>query len=69
MAMAEPLSPTFCQPSRRLPLASPAGLLRLWRDRIRDRRGFPNLDERDLRDMGLSRWDIDRERAKPFWRG
>jgi uncharacterized protein YjiS (DUF1127 family) len=43
--------------------------LRLWRRRIRDRHAFPVLDERDLRDMRLSRRDVERELAKPFWRG
>jgi uncharacterized protein YjiS (DUF1127 family) len=40
-----------------------------WRTRIDERRAFANLEYRDLRDMGLSRWEVDRERAKPFWRG
>ena len=43
--------------------------LRLWRSRFNDRRAFPVLDERELRDLGLSRWDVERELAKPFWRG
>ena len=43
--------------------------LRLWRRRIRERHAFPILDERDLRDLRLSRWDVERELAKPFWRG
>ena len=43
--------------------------LRLWRARHRERRAFPVLDDRDLLDMRLSRWDVERELAKPFWRG
>ena len=43
--------------------------LRLWRSRFNDRREFPVLEERELRDLGLSRWDVERELAKPFWRG
>jgi uncharacterized protein YjiS (DUF1127 family) len=43
--------------------------LRLWRSRIRERQAFPVLDERALRDLRLSRWDVERELAKPFWRG
>jgi uncharacterized protein YjiS (DUF1127 family) len=46
-----------------------ADTLRLWGDRIRERRAFPLLEERDLRDLRLSRWEVDRELAKPFWRG
>jgi uncharacterized protein YjiS (DUF1127 family) len=42
--------------------------LRLWGARIRERHTFPVLDERDLRDLRVSRWDVERELAKPFWR-
>jgi uncharacterized protein YjiS (DUF1127 family) len=44
------------------------GTLRLWSTRLRERQSFPVLDERDLRDLRLSRWDVERELAKPFWR-
>jgi uncharacterized protein YjiS (DUF1127 family) len=40
----------------------------LWRVRAREREAFSMLDHRDLRDIGLSRWEIERELAKPFWR-
>jgi uncharacterized protein YjiS (DUF1127 family) len=50
-------------------LSSLARTLRLWRSRIRDRNAYPLLDERDLRDLRVSRWDVERELAKPFWRG
>jgi uncharacterized protein YjiS (DUF1127 family) len=43
--------------------------VRLWGARIRERHTFPVLDERDLRDLRVSRWDVERELAKPFWRG
>jgi uncharacterized protein YjiS (DUF1127 family) len=43
--------------------------LLLWRRRIRERQAFPVLDERELRDLRLTRWDLERELAKPFWRG
>jgi uncharacterized protein YjiS (DUF1127 family) len=43
--------------------------LQLWRSRFTDRRAFPVLGERELRDLGLSRWDVERELGKPFWRG
>ncbi len=39
-----------------------------WRRRIRERQAFARLDYRELRDIGLSRWDVERELAKPFWR-
>jgi uncharacterized protein YjiS (DUF1127 family) len=41
----------------------------LWRSRIRERRVFASFDYRDLHDMGVSRWELERELAKPFWRG
>jgi uncharacterized protein YjiS (DUF1127 family) len=43
--------------------------LRLWRARSRERRAFSIVDERDLRDLGMSRWDLESELSKPFWRG
>lgn len=63
---AERFSPT----NRGATLANSIGrTLRLWRSRIRERRAFPVLNERELRDLRLSRWDVERELAKPFWRG
>jgi uncharacterized protein YjiS (DUF1127 family) len=44
-------------------------LVRLWRERSRERRAFAALDRRDLQDLGLSRWAVELELAKPFWRG
>lgn len=41
----------------------------LWRSRIRERHAIGSFDYRDLRDLGLSRWDAERELSKPFWRG
>jgi uncharacterized protein YjiS (DUF1127 family) len=43
--------------------------LRLWGSRRRERHSFSTIDERELRDFGLSRWEVERELAKPFWRG
>lgn len=54
--------------TRRL-LDSLARTLRLWRSRIRKRNAFPLLGERELRDLRVSRWDVEHELAKPFWRG
>ncbi len=41
---------------------------RTWRRRIEERRAFAQLDHRDLRDMGLTQWEVESELAKPFWR-
>src|SRR5215471_20734498 len=49
---------------------SPANLLsRLpgWRERARSRRLLRLLDDRMLRDVGLSSSDVDRECSKHFW--
>ena len=46
-----------------------ADLVRLWRARRRERQTFSCLGHRELRDIGLSRWEVEQELAKPFWRG
>jgi uncharacterized protein YjiS (DUF1127 family) len=38
-----------------------------WRERAAQRRALARLDDRLLRDMGLSRSDVEEEVAKPFW--
>lgn len=40
----------------------------VWHGRVRQRRALGNLDDRLLRDNGLSRAEVDRETGKPFWR-
>ena len=40
-----------------------------WRDRSRQRRALHRLDDRMLRDIGLSRADVEYEASKPFCRG
>jgi uncharacterized protein YjiS (DUF1127 family) len=40
-----------------------------WQDRVRQRQQLELLDHRMLRDIGLTRVDIDLETRKPFWRG
>ncbi len=54
----------------------PAGLFELllrlvgvWLTRMEQRRALGRADYRDLRDIGATRWDVEREMAKPFWRG
>jgi len=39
-----------------------------WHCRQQQRRTLMQLDERMLRDMGISRADAEHEAAKPFWR-
>ncbi len=38
-----------------------------WRERSRQRRMLGRLDDRMLRDVGLSRADVEQEVSKPFW--
>lgn len=48
-------------------LARLFGRLIVWSERQRERHKLGELDERALRDIGLSRTDIERESRKPFW--
>ena len=43
-------------------------LLIEWQARENQRRDLITLDDRLLRDIGISRVDAEREFAKPFWR-
>ncbi len=38
-----------------------------WQERARQRRRLSELDDRMLKDIGLSRADVHREIEKPFW--
>lgn len=39
-----------------------------WLERTQQRRALQRLDDRMLRDIGLSRADVAGESTKPFWR-
>ena len=39
-----------------------------WQDRARQRHRLGEMDDHLLRDIGLSRADLEHESAKPFWR-
>lgn len=42
-------------------------LLREWVRRWRQRRRLEDLDDRMLRDVGVTRADAEREARRPFW--
>lgn len=41
--------------------------LLLWRDLMRERQHLRSLDDHALKDIGISRRDVDREASRPFW--
>ena len=43
-------------------------LLMEWQDRARQRHHLRELNDHLLRDMGISRADVEYEASKPFWR-
>jgi uncharacterized protein YjiS (DUF1127 family) len=43
-------------------------LLLIWQQRARDRRQLESLNDRMLRDIGLTWADVYAEASKPFWR-
>ncbi|MEX1108967.1 MAG: DUF1127 domain-containing protein [Dongiaceae bacterium] len=49
-------------------LARAFGALDVWQDRAQMRRGLATMDDRLLRDIGLTRADVKQELGKPFWR-
>jgi uncharacterized protein YjiS (DUF1127 family) len=52
----------------RVALTRIAETVLLWQERAFQRHALESLDERALRDMGMSRADVAREAGKPFWR-
>jgi uncharacterized protein YjiS (DUF1127 family) len=61
------------KPGRTLALARWSGMrfvdmLLEWHERSRQRRALMALDDRLLKDIGISRADAERETSKPFWR-
>jgi uncharacterized protein YjiS (DUF1127 family) len=49
-------------------IAAVSCLVRLWRQRTRDRALLARFDSRMLRDIGLTPADVMREINRPFWR-
>ena len=59
---------TPAQPRIVNPITALLRLLSCWHDRWVHRRKLEQLDDDNLRDVGLTRSDIRRESSKPFWR-
>jgi uncharacterized protein YjiS (DUF1127 family) len=49
--------------------AQVAGLLRIWRRRAVEGDELRRMSDRELRDLGISRYEAGLEARKPFWRG
>ena len=49
-------------------IAAVSCLVRVWRQRARDRALLARFDSRMLRDIGLTPADVMREINRPFWR-
>ena len=58
---------TFLRLLRRAPLRL-FGLLLAWQERVSERHHLEGLSDGMLRDVGLTREQVDRESRKPFWR-
>ncbi len=52
----------------RVPDLGVTGLVRAWFERERARHELRRLDDEILYDIGVTRFDIQREIDKPFWR-
>lgn len=68
-ALAARLSAAMVRGARTLDRATirSVDLLFEWRSRASERHVLRSLDDRMLRDVGLSRADVERELRKPFW--
>ncbi len=56
------------QSALRRALAAMAGHYGAWTSRSRQRRALAELDDRLLRDIGVTRYEAACEAEKPFWR-
>ncbi|KZB68283.1 hypothetical protein AUP42_12605 [Thalassospira lucentensis] len=43
--------------------------VRVWQESARNRRMLEQLDDHLLKDVGMTRSDLDRELSRPFWIG
>ena len=59
--------PAHAKPRRRT-FQDIVALFKEWRRRAHGRTELAALSDRELRDIGLTRYDAHREIGKPFWR-
>lgn len=73
------INPTYAKPGRRIGVdgivhkvslvaVTAIETLHLWQTRASQRRGLLGLDDRLLRDIGVTRAQAEEEARKPFWR-
>ncbi len=66
------MSATCCQEMTQIhvsnPLARLAARYVAWRQRARERADLALMDDRDLRELGLTRAALEYELRRPFWR-
>jgi uncharacterized protein YjiS (DUF1127 family) len=62
------VAPGTAEPNRFSLLSRLADLARTWLERHRSRRALAELDERLMRDIGLSRSEAMNESVIPFWK-
>jgi uncharacterized protein YjiS (DUF1127 family) len=55
-------------PARTRPWTSIIHAIGVWHSRFTERQALAMLDARELRELGVSQWEVERELAKPFWR-
>lgn len=55
-------------PDRPLSIGTMIDVLMDWTDRMRERRQLDGLGDHLLKDLGVSRAEVEREVNKPFWR-
>jgi uncharacterized protein YjiS (DUF1127 family) len=65
---ASPFGTGFFRGQVVAPVARGIEILLLWQRRANERHALAQLDDRILRDLGLSRSEVARELRKPFWR-
>jgi uncharacterized protein YjiS (DUF1127 family) len=55
-------------PARPFSIGTMINVLMDWGDRARERRQLDGLGDHMLKDLGVSRVEVEREVNKPFWR-